>query len=121
MPPPPPPGVATPPPSSAGTSAPPPFTNPFTSGRTAPIPPPPVGGLGGGIKTYDELALEALLALETALKAKLRENPALKTAELQKHFDKYNNIKARGLRGVGGEAITGMKMALKAAIDLVYS
>lgn len=80
------------------------------------IPPPPKP------PTADELGLTAVLALEAALIARLRENPALKTDELRKKFKTFQNVKSRVLRpGTDEEGDTATAVAMKQLITIVYS
>ena len=92
------------------TAAPPPVAPTHT------VPPPPKP------PSLREAQEAALLAFETALKRRIAENPALvKDAELEKTLKTYQGCKGRALRGsTDAEAMVGMKMALKRALDLVF-
>jgi len=96
--------------------------------KTAPayVPPPcrPSGAVPPPPKPLSafELTLTALLAVETALKRRIAENPALiNNADLEATLKTYNGCKARALRpGTDPEGHVALKMSLKRAIDLVF-
>lgn len=94
-------------PTKTYTSAPPP-----SAAHKVPPPPKPL--------TPEDAAMNALLAIETAVKTRARGNPAY-IAEVEKLFKTYQGLKARALRpGTPEEGLTAMKIAMKKALDLVF-
>ncbi len=72
--------------------------------------------------TAADAQLAALLAIETALKRRLAENPTLcKDDAMNAAYKTYQGCKARALRpGTDHEGVVAMKMALRKAMDLVF-
>jgi len=97
--------------------------DPAKAGAYVPPPPPSAAhNVAPPAKpvTADDAALAALVAIETAIKAACRNNPA-HVAEIAKLFKTYQGLKARALRpGTPEEGVTAMKIAIKKALDLVF-
>lgn len=92
----------------------------FTGHTYAPaanvVPPPPKP------PTAQDAALAAITALEAALVAKLRNNPAGLTPELKKNFETLQGIKARVARpGTAQEGEVATSLALQRLVKMVFA
>lgn len=92
------------------------FVPPATQSGAVPPPPKPMG--------HEDLALAALLAVETAIKARAKEVKRVdpkQYEEIASAFKTFQGIKARALRpGTEHEGTTAMKLALRKGLDIVF-
>jgi hypothetical protein len=90
-----------------------PDTRKSAGGAVAPPPKP---------KSASELSVAAILALEGALNAQLRERSKVRTPELESEFKKLQGIKARIVRpGTQGEEQAATVVAIQRLVKLVWS
>lgn len=99
----------------------------ITKDPTNGVPPPPPSRHNGGAVppppkplSSDEVVFAAFVAIQAAVKARARNNPAF-VAETEKIFKTFQGLTARSLRpGTPEEGVVAMKMALRKAIDMVF-
>ncbi len=72
-------------------------------------------------QTVEQVRLNALVALEDALVTMAAQSTNGVGAELEKHFDRYQKVKAIALRpGTPGEERAALRLALIEAVKLVF-